>query len=502
MEANWIRKTDNIPIITSTKGEKNYFTLDEQGCLKQFFWEKGNWTLTTEHLFKQKIQGFDAAIDKEGNIYLLGYDDKGALFCNSPLGARTLTAPFYQDSNKKISHISVCLDKEGDLHVLCLSLDEQQEMWWLLYLNEEAKIWQKPAIIDFGYHCLEQNGLILRDFEDRIIILHRLAETENYCLVFRSIQKKDARPEKTFYFPDKHRECFFPAFLVTPENTLHISWISCEDKVLFLNYTQITSGGSFKNFFSMELPPGTLTIAPLYFMEDKIVLTCKKDDELFYLISFNGGLNWKWGRKILLDKQIQLTRFRSVPGSWPQEYVFTTDRLQIFFPDEQLIGPAEQSLNQLQKEFQNLEFLSLSLLTHAGNLQTANTSLKRKLKQKEKELAKIYSLGLATKEKMEKELKNKNMELQQMEKSFKKVLADMQESIFREKEEIASRNKDLLAQLQELRQKNEELKKENAAFLKKIAELREQVKSLTMENELLKVKKNRLPLNIFNRFKS
>lgn len=494
-----IRQTDGLPLIVApAKGEKNCFILDENGHLRYFLQENGTWILKTEDLFNDKIQGFEAAIDSKGNMYIFGYNQSGTLYCYFSEGDKFSLAPIYQVNGKKICHLSVCLDKEDNPQILFLSLSEQLEMWQLLYLHEKKGVWSYPEIIDFGYHTLDQKALIFRDAADRIIILQRLAEMGNYCLVFRTIQDLGG---KTFYFPHKHTECFSPCFLVAPENTVHISWISSENRTLFLNYVQIAPDKTFKYFFSMELPPGSLTLAPIYLMGDKLILTCKKGEEIFYLLSFNGGRNWKWGKKINLKNHPRLTRFRSFSTSGGLEYVLTSENMQIIFPEENILALSEQQNPTLwQKEWENLELLTLSLLTHAGNLQETNTFLQEKLKQKEKELVRIYSLGAATKEKMKRELENKERELKEIEKSFKKLLAEMQENILREKEAMALENQNLTARIQKLHQKNEELKKENIAFLKKITELEDRVNSLIKENELLKAKKW-LPLNFLKMIK-
>ena len=501
MDTDRIWRTDNIPLLMLTENGKEYFMLDKQGYLQHFSCNNESWILKTDNIFQQKIQGFDAVVDNQGNAFLIGYNDAGGLYCLSLPTNKAIAAPVNQDGSKTIGHLSACLDEENNLHLLCLYLDNRQKMWWLVYLYQEEKgLWREPAIIDFGHELLEQNGIIIKDLKNNFFILQRLAETGNYCLLLRSLSESDRHSWKSFYFPNRHEECFFPAFLVAPDNTLHFSWISCQDEVLFLSYIQKPPGGDWDSFFRIEIPNRTLTIAPLYGMDSKLVLTFKKDDELLYLLSTNAGKNWKWGEKILLPKEAQLTRFRSAIGSQQREYVFTLGSPpQILYPKYTLDSFIEKV--ELQKEFQVLDLLSLSLLTHAGNLQAANASLKQKLQQREKELARLFSGGVSQVIKMEEKLHAKKMELQQMETTFKKALEELQKKIKSEKEEFAARNKDLLMQVNELYKKNEELKKEKLILLRNVNELKEQVQNLQRENEKLKVKKSRFLPDILNRLR-
>jgi hypothetical protein len=503
MEKNRLWGIDDIPLLTASDKGKHYFALDEYGHLQHFFYQNECWNLGTGNIFSHKIQGFDAALDIQGNIYLLGYDDAGSLFFLLPLAGKSSPKPFYQDSSKKICHLSSCLDKENNMHILYLAKNEEHQMWWLFYLRSEKDKWQEPVIIDFGYHYLEQKGLILRDLQDNLFILHRLFEEGKYCLVLRGLAREANRPEKTFYLQERERECFFPAFLVSPDNTLHISWLSCEDEVMFLNYTHRNLAGKWENFTSFEVPHDTLTIAPLYLVEDRLVLSWKKGEKLFYLFSLNGGKSWKRGRG-KAKTGIELTRFRSVNNlftqtKWWGDFIFASGipPQEILYPEEFLKSRAGEG--DLPEEFQILDLLSSNLLTYAGNLQTANAFLKQKLGQQEQELLKMYSWGLSRAEAMEEKLNAKKMELEKVETFFQNTLKELQERISREKEEMAERNKELIHQLKTSSQKNEELKKENLLLLKNISQLKKEVVALIKENEELRAKKKRFFPRFFSR---
>lgn len=508
MEKNRLWRTDNIPLLMLNAGEKNYFVLDKQGSLQHFFYENELWALKTDNIFGRRVQGFDAVLDKHGNIHLLGYDHTGSLFYLSPLTGPSSPEPLYRNSGKKISHLSACLDEDNNLHILYLAVSEQHEMWWLFYLRKEKDTCPEPAIIDFGYRYLEQNGLILGDFLGSIFILYRLYEEGNYSLVLRSLQSETGRPGKTFYLPERQKECFFPAFLVTSDNILHISWISCEHEAMFLNYIHRTPAGKWEGFFSIEVPHSTVTIAPLYILGEKLILTWKKDSELFYLFSLNRGKSWNRGRSISIKTELELTRFRAATvlfkeQKWWGDYVFASESS----PPQETLYPEELFNTRtveggLSEEFRVLDLLSSSLLTYAGNLQTSNVNLKQKLGQKEKEIWKMYSWGITMKEAWEEKLNTKKIELQQIEAFLKRTLNELQERINREKEEMTVRNKELTQQVKEFYKKNEELKKENVILLENIGRLKEQVASLIMENEELKTKKNHFLSKLFSRFQS
>ena len=505
MNTNRIQRIDNMPVLVSVENEKHYFTLSKQNLLNRFSYNKGHWALIESDLFGREIKGFDIVLDRQGKICILGYEKTGGLLLLPAADDRTVAELFYKDNSKKTGHLSVCLDKKDDLHVLCLSLDEQRKMWWLLYLYQKENKWQKPCIIDFGYHFLDQSGLIIKDLKDDIFILHRLAVRENYGLVLRKFPGKSTRPGKTVFLSEKEMDCYFPAFVFTPDNTLHITWISHENNVLFLNYIQKTPTGEKKCYFSMELPRDSFSMAPLYFVAEKLFMVWKKGHEIFYLASTNMGENWSWEGQALSDSKARLIRFRSANVPWQGEYVFVSGDspnsppLEIWYPENILSSQAGK--NNLLKEFQTLEHFSLGLLTHAGNLQSSNASLKEKLKRKEDELAKIFSWNASMKEKAEKDLKNKKVELQQAEVAFKKTLENLHKKIANEKKEIVSQKNDLTEQVQGLRKRNEALEKENIMLLKETGELKRHVVSLIKEIEELKTKKSGFFFKIFNRHK-
>ena len=81
MEENRLLNTGIIPLMILGNREKHYFELDENAHLNYYLDKEGNgcWTSISENILQRKISGFDTAIDKLGNMHLLGYDRGGGI---------------------------------------------------------------------------------------------------------------------------------------------------------------------------------------------------------------------------------------------------------------------------------------------------------------------------------------------------------------------------------------------------------------------------------------
>lgn len=495
MPQDWPKKLDHIPLLAA---EKHYFKLDEEGRLQYFLYNQAEerWEMLSANLFQQKLHGFDAAVDQQDAVHLLGYEHEGGLFhLAPPLTDQGAPLLLYRDKHKTIDHLSTCRDQKNNLHVLYLTSNKQYAMWWLFYLRHERQKWTEPRIIDFGYGPPEQYGLIGTDFQNRIFILYRLYTAEKYNLAFRLLEGSSHRPGKTVFLQERKGECLFPSFLVDPDNTLHLSWTSRTDGSMFLNYACRAPTGKWGNFFNLEMPPGSFFLAPLFRYADKLLLTWRKDWTLSHLYSLQGNKNWRWGKNQTATKELQLLRLRTVdnPGEnfpFRGNCLFTTTgsppqkilQAQAFLPHV----PAEnEEEKEIPQELHILDILSSYTLTRASNLQAANTHLKQKLEQQEKEFLKLYTAGLAQTESLGEKLAAKNMELKDVEKLLQQTLAELQERMQQQRKEIAT----LQAQCGALQKENEKLKKNNLIKAANLARLKKEVMHLTQENEAQRAEK-------------
>ena len=419
-----------------------------------------------------------------------------AFYLDTPFDGQKSPLLLYRDQHKTIGHLSACRDQKNNLHLLYLTRSEQYKMWWLFYLCSEQQKWTGPLVIDFGYGPPEQYGLIGTDFQDRIFILYRLYCAEKYNLAFRLLEGSSHHLGETIFLQEKPGECFFPSFLVDPDNTLHLSWVSHTDKILFLNYACRAPTGKWGNFFNLEIPPGSFFLAPLIRYKDKLLLTWKKNQTLYHLY-FTRGESWRWGKNQSATKEIQLLRLRPTNGSIEnlpfQGYsLFTTagsppqkmPQPQDFVPRDL---EAEEEENEISPELHILDILSSYTLTRAGNLQTANAYLKQKLEQQGKEFFKLYAAGLAQTESLTEKLAFKKLELEKIEKLLQQTLAELQERMQQQKEEITT----LQAQCRALQKENEELKKNKLVQSANLAKFKEEIVRLIRENEALRAEKHK-----------
>ena len=373
MLQGWPVKPDRLSLLAA---EKHYFQLDAAGRLQYYLY-----TETGKHreklsgdLFRQKVDGFDAAVDPLGVIHLLGYGaTTGLFYLTLPPAGQDPPLLLYRDPHKTIDHVSACRDQKNNLHLLFLARSERYKMWWLFYLggkqqDDGLRRWMEPAVIDFGYGPPEQYGLIGTDLKDRLFVLYRLFGAGRYNLAFRRLEGNPSRLDKTIFpgpdcvgssaeppypgktvFPQEIKgerektECYFPSFLIDADNTLHLAWLGHRKKTMFLYYARCNPAGVWGDYFSLEIAQDSFFWAPLFRYGDNLFLTWKKGDTIFHLYSAakkqekpekqggkgrnqkgkqkkrgnQGQTSWQWGKKQTVPKGIQLLRLR--PAGNPAE---------------------------------------------------------------------------------------------------------------------------------------------------------------------------------------
>lgn len=495
MPQNKLEKIDNIPLLAA---EKHYFKLDEEGYLQYFLHNQtaGRRKMLSANLFQQKLYGFDAAIDQQENIHLLGYEPEKGLFYLPPCPAGQKTPQLiYQDFHKKIGHLSVCLDRDNNLHTLILVYNEQYAMWWLIHLCRKQQKWAGPRMIDFGYGLPRQYGLIEADSQGRVFVLYSLFTAGKCNLACRFLKEDSHRPEKTAFLQKGQDECFFPSFLKDPDNTLHISWLSQVEESMFLNYVCRTPTGKWEKFFNLDVLPGSFLLTFLFRHTDKLFLAWKKNRTFFYLYSLPGEESWHWGKNQITTNKLQLLRLRTPAnpaenspvrgnyffanaGKTPQKLFLPED----FWPQ---ITAVNKEDNGIPEELHVLDILTSQALTRAGDLQAANTHLKQKLKQQEKGFFELYTENLSQTESLKEKLDAKNMELKDIEKLLQQTMAELQKRLQLQKKETAA----LQAQCDRLQKENEKLKKKVIAQETTLNKLKKKVVYLIRENETLRSEK-------------
>ncbi|NLJ55528.1 MAG: hypothetical protein GX334_00605 [Firmicutes bacterium] len=484
-------KIDQIPLLAA---EKHYFVLDEEGYLQYFLYNQApeHWKMLSANLFRRKLHGFDAATDQQGNVHLLGYEPERGLFYLPPGPAGPeIPQLIYQDPHKKIGHLSVCLDQNNNLHLLILTYNKQYAMWWLFHLCQEQQKWAGPHLIEFGYGPPQQYGLIGADYQGHIFVLYRLFTAGKYNLAYRLLKEGTPRPGKTTLLQAGQDECFFPTFLVDPDNTIHLSWISRTGENMFLNYACRTPAGKWDNFFNAEVLPDSFLLSFLCRHTDKIFMAWKKEQTFFYFYSLQSGKSWQRGKSQIATKELQLFRWRTpaflgenLPirghhlfanaGKPPQKIPLP----QHFWPHFTAENKEE---NEIPAALHILDILTAYTLTRAGNLQAANSHLKQKLKQQQKGFFKLYTESLDQTENLKEKLAAKNIKLKDLEKLLQQTMAELQKHIHAQQKETAT----LEAQCNKLQKENEKLKKEGLAREAALVRLEERIANLIREKEML-----------------
>lgn len=498
MENNALPSPGRLPLLAPGNGKKDFFSLAEDGSLKYYTCRGKSWASPAENLLQEGVNGFDIVLENPGKAHLLAHSSEEKLLHLIISGEKERErAVIFQDKKKKITHLSCCIDAEKGLHLLYLTVDEKRNMWWLNYQRYREGRWSEPCLLDFGYEHLEHYGLIGLQ-EDNPFVLYRLYTEGSYLPVFRSIERESGRAGKTLYLGKRNRDSFYPSFLVTPDNTLHISWISCQEGSYFLNYVQRRASGLWgEPLSSVEVALGTESPILIYLLAaGRLGLAWKRKNQLVYLFSPDGGKRWNWGGKCSLPLEAtlircRLPRFPEKPCSWQGNYIFCSGSppREIWEPGLLLLEDPERE--KRVPEIDTLKALSFLLVTRADNMQKANSQLKLKLEEKEKELSRIHAWSMSRVKSLEEKLAAKKMELAEIEGYFQKTLKELQERVAREKKEFLLANSELQKKIDLLQQENEELRERITGQLRKIVRLKEEKAALEKENEELKRKKNR-----------
>ena len=318
---------------------------------------------------------------------------------------------------------------------------------------------------------------------------------------------------------------------------MHLSWPAHQEKTMFLNYACCDPAGKWGNFLSLEIPPDSFLLAPLFRHEHKLFLIWKRKQTLFYLFLSAGkeekpedegklekelkqGMqesqkkrileNWHRGKNQKMTGDVQLIRLR--PADGPAENIpfrgfrgfslFTTAGS----PPQGMLQPEDFAPRVLEtvntagnKEKENilpelielhaLDILTSYTLTRASNLQTTNAYLKQKLEERGKEFSRLYAVSLTQKENLAEQLASKKIELEKIEELLQQTLAELQKRLQQQKEEIMN----LQAECRALQKENEGLKKKEFLLAANLAQLKEEITLLTGEKEALKVERLRKP---------
>ncbi|HHT46424.1 MAG TPA: hypothetical protein GX004_03910 [Firmicutes bacterium] len=496
MEENRLLNTGIIPLMILGNREKHYFELDENAHLNYYLDKEGNgcWTSISENILQRKISGFDTAIDKLGNMHLLGYDRGGGIsYLRLPPDTPKKPELLLKEEGKQICHLSFCTDNADRLHVLYLAISSEKKMWWLFYLRQENGRWLEKAVMDFGYFQLEQYGIIFSDCLNSLFLLHRLYDDNGYSLALRSFNNEKNLPGQTIFLGERDHYCFFPDALAAPDNSLHISWISRKNNIMFINYARRSPQGKWENHLCTEISQGSAPFAPLYFAKDVLLLTWQNNNMLFCLISRDGGDSWKWGTKVELDDTYQLIRFRSKPRllndpTWRGNYTFSPACPPETYMQPEVLLKSQPEKDGVSEELEMLDLLSSRLLTGYDNLQASNAFFKQKIAHQKKELAELYSINLAKTKTLEEKLTSKNIEIKKMKSVFQNTIDELKAKISREREELASANHELQQEIKALQEEIEKRGKTNLLLTRELTRMKEEINLIKKENEHLQKK--------------
>jgi hypothetical protein len=496
MEEKRLLNTGAIPLLISGSAGKHYFELDENGELKYYFDKKGNggWSCISKNILHQKISGFDSAVDTVGGTHLLGYDREGSILYLR-LSPDTPNKPeiLLKEEGKRICHLSFCTDKADRLHALYLASNNEREMWWLFYLRREDGRWLEKAVLDFGYFQHEQYGIIFCNGLNDLFLLHRLYEENGYTLVLRSFEKESNLPGQTFYLGEKNHYCFLPDAQAAPDNSLHVSWISRKNNIMYMNYARRSPRGKWENILCTEISQGSAPFAPLYLVKDVLFLTWQNNNMLFCLVSRDGGGSWKWGTKIKLEDTSRMIRFRKASRSLNEpasqgNYTFSPASPPDMYLQPEMLLEGQPEEGSVAGELEILDLLTSRLLIGYDNLQASNVFLNQKIEHQKKELAELYSINLAKTKTLQEKLASKNIEITKIKNVFQNTIDELKAKISREREEMASANHELQQRIKALQEELEKREKNNLLLTMEITRLKKEINLIKKEYEHLQNK--------------
>lgn len=370
-----------IPLISYYGLNKGRYSLDEQGKLQHWHFDRGTWIMMADNLFQVALRGFDGAADEQGLQHLLGYDNKGNIYYLDPSNSEDKPKLIYAGQNQNISQLSCCFDHSKQLHVFFLRT-VALNMPQLFYLYGKGQEWQKPIFIDNVCGTARPYCTVLCDQSNQVYMLYPIVDGERQRLSFRMINSSD-HPGRIYLLPGRGDN--WPSYLCDVENNLHITWINNSEKHACLNFIQRDKRGEWRNYLGTPVPLQTLPTAPLTSRRSELFIYYQWGRKLSMLYSRDGGKGWNKGKDENIKQNDTLSRFKLIfPSSdgLKRGYAF------FYFYSDIFLNNTRDSLGLLRGH-QAISAKDAERLLALKDPEINNEKLAEKIRTKEKELIEL-----------------------------------------------------------------------------------------------------------------
>ena len=453
----------------------------------------GGWSCISKNILHQKISGFDSAVDTVGGTHLLGYDREGSILYLrlSPDTPNKPRDPLKEEGSGSATSPSARIKQTACMLFTWQVIMKGRCGGFFISAGRMAGGWKRR----FWTSVIFNTSSTALSFATALTISFSFTgctkkmDTRWYCAVL----KKNQISRANIFLGESDHYCFFPDALAAPDNSLHISWISRKNNIMFINYARRSPQGKWENHLCTEISQGSAPFAPLYFAKDVLLLTWQNNNMLFCLISRDGGDSWKWGTKVELDDTYQLIRFRSKPRllndpTWRGNYTFSPACPPETYMQPEVLLKSQPEKDGVSEELEMLDLLSSRLLIGYDNLQASNVFLNQKIEHQKKELAELYSINLAKTKTLQEKLASKNIEITKIKNVFQNTIDELKAKISREREEMASANHELQQRIKALQEELEKREKNNLLLTMEITRLKKEINLIKKEYEHLQNK--------------
>lgn len=489
-------KKEQLPLLVETGANKHHFFFDEQGTMHHQVYVRGKWRRVAESLFQEKLEGFDAALDEKDTLYLVGFYNNKLIIITASAGEALCTTPFItfrEDSTKVINALTCCCDNGGRLHIICSTVapdnNKEQNFFHLLidkneianYSYLEFKEKPEDILCIFRFH----------PFSPPLLVYSQYVQGEKNLALNRILwkTKNEWSAEKIMNLPGSGE----PGFLSVMGyhlNKLHLSWISRQSNITFLNYACMNSLGKLSHWFNIEVNPGTLQAPALYFKKEQLYLEWSDKNGLYKLISIDEGKNWMWGVAREPEKKLYSLRLRS--NNISSGDICGNLTLAFGTPPE----IPHRAVTAYSKEkagssdyIHTLETMSSFLLQRTLNLKRDAISLQEEIAKKDEEIKRLRYSEQVQKERLEKLENEHYLERKKTEallRSAEEKVKNMEQKLNKEKVKLEKKNKQLQEEISLLKHESERKSAEISQKKKELDELIVQCQKLQKENAELK----------------
>ncbi len=460
-----LKNSCRLPLITGHDGKKDYYRFDIHGRLQYWQFNEGSWSMLSDNLFQQSIEGFDGALDDRGMIHLLGYDHQGNIYQIVPSGPKVAPQLIYTAPGQKINRISSCFDQLNHLQILYSSAAEGKQRQLLFHLIVTEKEKQKATHVDFidgsANYCT-----IIADRLNQLYLIYPVLDQGSSRIAFRCMDTTGKRPGRIYLLPGRQGSADPPSCYCDVQNHIHLTWISRWAGKAYLNYIRRDKDGNWRHFLQAEVPPQTIPAVQLSCTAKELIIFFQWESRLGLLYSRNGGARWHRGKDREAEQVSVLTRLRIDCTEWEKSEESREFFVSFSVPPVNMQqgtsynSPEGNKATRNSGELNSMVILSASVFEQIHHLETENNRLQQKM-QAEKELATLLVQEQSKVAELEIMLEEKILQARETEWLYQDTLQKHHEKREREKEILREQLRLLRVDVIKLQNKKEQLVREN-----------------------------------------